>query len=228
MVDGTPSLPSKEVESLHNWPGYAYESGNCYGKETCICEKTKGNVLSKPISTTIECINPDEVICDITFASFGDIYGSCDDEKQILQQGQANDGGNFRQLVETQCLYENKCIVSTCGFLNFADGGKVGDESESEMLYYLEANQFDSYLQSSYTDVKGIIDDIDTLFPLTKNRTIDTLGFGLMIEKCVPKTECEFSLFDQVRLGIRNDGSTYYLPKQHTNHRKKNIFIRFF
>ena len=40
MVDGTPSLPSKEVESLHNWPGYAYESGNCYGKETSICEKT--------------------------------------------------------------------------------------------------------------------------------------------------------------------------------------------
>ena len=209
-----PSALSQEIENLANWKGYDFESANCIGKESCLCEQSTKNIITAPHSITYECSNPDYVICDVSFASFGVLHGSCEGDKKVLQQGQCNDAGVFRQMVEKQCLNENRCVVSSCSYLNFLDGGYVGDENELEMYNALESNTFDSYTQNYFTDVKGISDDLNVLLPSTTNRSIDSLGFGVMLEKCVPREECAFSLFDQVRLGIRTDGNPYLLPQR--------------
>ena len=188
------------------WAGTYFESARCSMDDvrlgSCACKSSRD--LTIATSQRFECVDPDHVICDVSLASFGSVRGSCNmpgRDHAFLQQGSCHDHGNFRSYVDQLCINKRYCVVSPCAFLSSVIHGDWSSDIPAPIA-----------MAESVQD--AIVSGLGQMMPCLYNSSLNSLGWGMMIPQCIKRSEClkQYSLFDQIRLGIYASGKVAQDP----------------
>lgn len=201
-------IVEKPTIATISWDGNYFESAKCTTKEIkaggCVCEHHQD--LSKSTAKKFECASAEHVVCEVEFASFGGMRGAClekaaagtavDSSVSALQQGQCNDRGRFREYVERMCINQRSCIISPCAFLTSL--GRQEGMSDDDMMNVELVDKIPAQFRNVISSM-----------PCMYNNSIEDLGWGLIVPKCVHRDKClkQYSIFDQIRLNIFSDGA---------------------